>query len=128
MVWHQYNGHGSIFVLEDYPPYRKEVVRYLDLVGSTYSGHTLFKYCNILVDESRSFLLYQHLATRLMQRRIIIQMMPSPMVSRCAMVKELSCLVPEGPGSKVSDSRTDSKSSKRRHRTPPDQPVTQIPA
>ena len=51
VVWHQYNGHGSIFVLEDYPPYRKEVVRYLDLVGSTYSGHTLFKYCNILVDE-----------------------------------------------------------------------------
>ena len=46
MVWHQYNGQGSIFVQNDYHPYRKEVVRYLDLVGSTYSGRTLFHYCN----------------------------------------------------------------------------------
>jgi hypothetical protein len=47
MVWHQYNGQGSIFVQDDYHPYRKEVVRYLDLVGSTYSGRTLFRYCNM---------------------------------------------------------------------------------
>jgi hypothetical protein len=45
-VWHQYNSRGSIFVLDNHPPYRKEVVRYLDLVGSTYSGRTLFRYCN----------------------------------------------------------------------------------
>jgi Effector protein len=46
MVWHQYNDRGSIFVLDDYHPYRMEVVRYLDLIGSIYSGQTLFHYCN----------------------------------------------------------------------------------
>src|SRR5262245_47871875 len=47
MAWYQYNGQGRIFVLDDYHPYRKEVVRYLDLIGSTYSGRTLFRYCNM---------------------------------------------------------------------------------
>src|SRR5712671_1378771 len=45
-VWHQYKGRGSIFVLDNYHPYRKEVVRYLDLIATTYSGRTLFRYCN----------------------------------------------------------------------------------
>jgi hypothetical protein len=45
-VWYQYNGRGSIFVLDNYHPYRKEVVIYLDLIATTYSGRTLFKYCN----------------------------------------------------------------------------------
>jgi hypothetical protein len=45
-VWYQYKGNGSIFVLDNYHPYRNEVVRYLDLIGTTYSGKTLFRYCN----------------------------------------------------------------------------------
>jgi len=45
-VWYQYQGRGSIYVLDNYHPYRREVVRYLDLVGTTYSGNTLFRYCN----------------------------------------------------------------------------------
>src|SRR5262245_54886336 len=45
-AWHQYKGSGSIYVLDNHHPYRMEVVRYLDLVGTTYSGKPLFKYCN----------------------------------------------------------------------------------
>src|SRR4051812_7900929 len=34
----------NIFILEDPLAYRKEVVRYLDLINTTYTGRTLMKY------------------------------------------------------------------------------------
>lgn len=36
--------HQNLYILDDHVPYRKEVVRYLDLIRTTYTGRTLLKY------------------------------------------------------------------------------------
>ena len=39
-----YPGYPNIRVLDDWKPYRREVVRYLDLIATTFAGRTLFNF------------------------------------------------------------------------------------
>jgi hypothetical protein len=44
LKWQQYLANSRMFVLNNYPPYQMEVVKYLNLIRTTHSGRVLFKH------------------------------------------------------------------------------------